>query len=93
MADRAERKRTGAGNPGRRRRSTAVTPDDEGLKLLRLDLHTLTEQIRILDDELKADPCLTTEAVTTVLSLVDALKLELERARLRMLELEGPNAA
>jgi hypothetical protein len=93
MTTKAERKRAGEGNAGKRRQSSVLNPHQEALKLLQLDLHTLIEQIRLLDHELKTDPCLTTEGATVILSRVDTLKQELEEARLRILELKGSTAA
>jgi hypothetical protein len=51
------------------------------------------EQIQILDHELQMDPCLTADAVAVILSLVDALKHELESSRLRIADLRGSSAA
>lgn len=93
MANKAERKKPGEGKAGQRRQSNVLNPHQEALKLLQLDLHTLMEQIRLLDHELKTDPCLTTEGATIILSLVDTLRQELEEARLRILELKGSTAA
>jgi len=51
------------------------------------------EQIQILDHELQMDPCLTGDAMAVILSLIDALKQELEASRLGILELKGSSAA
>ncbi|MGD8842850.1 MAG: hypothetical protein PVJ83_05185 [Gammaproteobacteria bacterium] len=51
------------------------------------------EQIRILDHEMEIDPCLSSEGVTIVLSLIDSLKQQLETTRLHIRELKGSTAA
>jgi hypothetical protein len=46
----------------------------------------------MLDHEMEVDPCLSAEGITTILSLVDALKQELERTRLRIRDLKASTA-
>jgi len=89
MATNTQRKRGGRG--ARRRRNAYV--DEEQLKILRLDLHTIMEQIRMLDHELEVDPCLSPAGIATIMSLINDLKLELEGTRLRIRELKGSTAA
>ena len=93
MATEAQPRRRGARNTGKRRQDKDLSRYQERLKLLRLDFHTLMEQIQILDHELQMDPCLTGDAMAVILSLIDALKQELEASRLRILALKGPSAA
>ena len=87
MATQAERKWGGAGSTGKRRRNKGH--DQERLKILQLDLHTIMEQIKILDNEMEADPCLSSAEIAIILSLVDALKQELEGTRLRIQNLKA----
>ena len=91
MAIRAQRKREGSGPNEKRRRNNAC--DEAPLTILRLDLNTITEQIKILECELDADPCLCTEGTGTILSLVEALKQELKGIRLRIRQLKGAGPA
>jgi len=93
MATEAQRRRRGARTTGKRHPDKDLDRHQERLKLLRLDFHTLMEQIQILDHELQIDPCLTADAVAAILSLVDALKHELESSRLRIVALRGTSAA
>ena len=67
--------------------------DQEQLKILRLDLQTITEQIKLLDQELEIDHCLSHTAISTIMCLIDTLKHELEGTRLRIRELKGSTAA
>ena len=67
--------------------------DQEQLKILRLDLLTITEQIKLLDQELEIDHCLSPTAIATIMCLIDTLKHELEGTRLRIRELKGSTAA
>ena len=87
MATRAQRKWKDSGSKGKRQRN--IDCDDSPLTILRLDLNTITEQIKILECELDADPCLCTEGTGTILSLVEALKQELKGIRLRIRQLKG----
>ena len=93
MVTGTNRRRRGASSGGKPLQDKDLSRYQERLKLLRLDFHTLTEQIQILDHELRMDPCLTGDAVAIILSLIGALKQELETSRLRILDLKGPNAA
>ncbi|MCG6865744.1 MAG: hypothetical protein LJE58_10015 [Thiogranum sp.] len=93
MATEAQPRRRGARSTGKRRQDKDLARYQERLKLLRLDFHTLVEQIQILDHELQMDPCLTGDAMAVILSLIDALKQELEASRLRILDLKGSTAA
>jgi hypothetical protein len=79
MATQAQAQRDAAGRTGKRRR--ADTADPERLKILQLDFQTITEQIRLLDSEMEQDPCLSAEALGTVLSLLDTLKQQLAQVR------------
>ena len=87
MATRAQQKWRDSGSKGKRRRNNDC--DEAPLTILRLDLNTITEQIKMLEFELDADPCLCTEGTATILSLVDALKQELKEIRLRIRQLKG----
>ena len=87
MATRAQQKWKDSGSKGKRRRNNHC--DESPLTILRLDLNTITEQIKILECELDADPCLCTEGTATILSLVEALKQELKGIRLRIRQLKG----
>jgi len=91
MATRAQQKWKDSGSTVKRQRTN--DRNEEQLKILRLDLHTIMAQIKMLEDELDVDPCLSTEGMNTVLSLVDTLKQELEGVRLRIRVLKGSNAA
>ena len=91
MATRAQQKWKDSGSTVKRRRTN--DRNEERLKILRLDLHTIMAQIKMLEGELDVDPCLSTEGMNTVLSLVDTLKQELEGVRLRIRELKKSNAA
>jgi hypothetical protein len=91
MSTNKARKRNGT-RRGRKRR-LIEDPNAERLVILRLDLHTIMEQIRILDHEMETDPCLSSEGVSIVLSLIDSLKQELETTRLHIRELKGSTAA
>jgi len=93
MATDAQPRRRGARSTGKRRPDKDPARYQERLKLLRLDFHTIMEQIQILDHELQMDPCLTGDAMAVILSLIDALKQELEASRLGILELKGSSAA
>ena len=87
MAIRAQRKREGSGPNEKRRRNHDC--DETPLTILRLDLNTIAEQIKMLECELDADPCLSTEGTGAIMSLVDALKQELKGIRLRIRQLKG----
>jgi hypothetical protein len=91
MATRAKRTSEDPGFTGKRRRNNQC--DEAQLKILRLDLHTLLAQIKMLEHELCVDPCLSTKGVSTVLSLVDALKQELEGVKHRIRQLKGVTTA
>jgi hypothetical protein len=91
MATSAKRKREGASPNGKRRRNNDC--NEAPLMILRLDLNTITEQIKMLESELDADPCLSTEGTGTILSLVDALKQELKGIRLRIRQLKESETA
>lgn len=91
MATKAERKWDRAGSSRKRRRNMGY--DQERLKILRLELHTIMEQIRILDHEMEQDPCLSSREIAIILSLVETLKQDLEGTRLRIRELKGSTAA
>jgi len=91
MASEKKRKWGETGSTGKRRRHKGH--DHDQLKILRLELHTIMEQIKILDREMEEDPCLSSKEVTTILSLVNGLKQDLEGTRLRIRELEGSTAA
>jgi hypothetical protein len=79
------------GAAAKRRRD--MDQDQEQLKILRLDLQTITEQIKLLDQELEIDHCLSPTAISTIMCLIDTLKHELEGTRLRIRELKGSTAA
>jgi hypothetical protein len=51
------------------------------------------EQIKLLDLELEQDPCLSAETISRVLSLVGALKEQLEQVRRHIRELKAATAA
>jgi hypothetical protein len=87
MATEAEQKWDGTASTRKRRRTN--DHDHEQLKILRLDLHTIMAQIKILEHEMEVDPCLSTHGIATVLSLVDALKQDLEGTRLRIRKLKA----
>lgn len=87
MATRAQQKWKDSGSKGKRRRNNDC--DETPLTILRLDLNTITEQIKMLECELDADPCLCTGGTDTILSLVKALKQELKGIRLRIRQLKG----
>jgi hypothetical protein len=87
MATRAQQKWKNSGSKGKRRRN--IDCDETPLTILRLDLYTITEQIKILECELCTDPCLCTEGTGTILSLVAALKQELKGIRLRIRQLKA----
>ena len=87
MANRAQQKWKDSGSKGKRRRKNNT--DAAPQAILRIDLNTITEQIKILECELEADPCLCTEGTGTILSLVEALKQELKGIRLRIRQLKG----
>ena len=91
MATAAKRKLAGPDPNGKRRWNN--DRDEPQLTILRLDLNTITAQIKILEDELDADPCLSTDGTSTILSLVDALKQELKEIRLRIERLKGSETA
>jgi hypothetical protein len=91
MATAAKRKLAGPAPNGKRRWNN--DRDEPQLTILRLDLNTITAQIKILEDELDADPCLSTDGTSTILSLVDALKQELKEIRLRIERLKGSETA
>jgi hypothetical protein len=91
MATAAKRKLAGPAPNGKRRWNNGR--DEPQLTILRLDLNTITAQIKILEDELDADPCLSTDGTSTILSLVDALKQELKEIRLRIERLKGSETA
>ncbi len=86
MATEAASQQRTAGTTRRRRRRK--TPDPEQLKILRLDLHTIMAQIKLLDREMEQDPCLSPQALATILSLVESLKQQLEEVRGRIRELK-----
>jgi len=90
MATRAQQKWKDSGSKGKRRRNNHC--DESPLTILRLDLNTITEQIKMLECELDADPCLCTEGTATILSLVEALKQELKGIRLRIKQLKRPGS-
>jgi hypothetical protein len=87
MANKAQRKWNRSDATGKLPRKNDL--DEKRLKILRLDLHTILSQIKILEHELDVDPCLSTEGINTILSLADALKQELEEVRLHIRELKG----
>ena len=91
MATRAQQKWKDSGSKGKRQRNNDC--DESPLTILRLDLNTITAQIKILEDELDADTCLSTDGTSTILSLVDALKQELKEIRLRIERLKGSETA
>jgi hypothetical protein len=91
MATRADREGEHPVSSGKRRRSGECP--DERLKLLRLDLCTIMAQIKLLERELDADLCLSTDGTRTILSLIAALKQELEAVSLHIGELKGSIAA
>lgn len=91
MANRADRERKGAASSGKRRQSCECA--DERLKLLRLDLCTIMAQIKLLERELDVDLCLSTDGTRTILSLIAALKQELEVVSLHIGHLKGSVAA
>ena len=91
MATAAKRKLAGPDPNGKRRWNN--DRDEPQLTILRLDLNTITAQIKILEDELDADPCLSTDGTSTILSLVDVLKQELKGIRLRIERLKGSETA
>jgi hypothetical protein len=91
MASNTERSWGRKGGRAKRRRNSEH--DQEQLKILRLDLHTITEQIRLLDQELEVDHCLSPAGIATIMALIDTLKHELEGTRLRIRELKGSTAA
>ena len=91
MATAAKWKLAGPAPNGKRRWNN--DRDEPQLTILRLDLNTITAQIKILEDELDADPCLSTDGTSTILSLVDALKQELKEIRLRIERLKGSETA
>jgi len=93
MATNTERRWGGKGSTAKRRRNRDQDQDQEQLKILRLDLHTIMEQIRMLDHELEVDHCLSPTGIATIMSLIDTLKQELEGTRLRIRELKGSTAA
>jgi hypothetical protein len=86
MTTRAQKKWKGSGFRGKRRRNN--DSDEALLSILRLDLNTITEQIKILECELDADPCLCADGTATILSLVESLKHELTEIRLRIKQLK-----
>ena len=65
----------------------------EQRKLLRLEVQTLMEQINVLEQEMEEDPCLCSTAIDSILAQIDVLAEELERASLRMRELEAFSVA
>jgi hypothetical protein len=75
----------------KRRRHKAY--DQEKLNLLRMELHTIMEQIRILDREMEEDPCLSSRQISIILGLLDGLKQDLQGTKLRIRELKGSTAA
>jgi hypothetical protein len=90
MATKAEARCDTAGSTRKRRRNKA--PDPEQLKILRLDLHTIMEQIKLLDGEMEQDPCLSAGALGTVLAQIEALKQQLEQVRSRIRDLKAATA-
>ena len=91
MATKTQKKWGRKGAAATRRRD--MDQDQEQLKILRLDLHTITEQIKMLDQELEIDHCLSPTGIATIMGLIDTLKHELEGTRLRIRELKGSTAA
>jgi hypothetical protein len=91
MAKSADREQVGPVASGKRRQNRECP--DERLKLLRLDLCTITAQIKLLERELDADLCLSTDGTKTILSLIAALKQELEAVSLHIGQLKGSTAA
>ena len=91
MASNTQRKWGRKGAAAKRRRN--MEQDQEQLKILRLDLLTITEQIKMLDQELEIDQCLSPAGIDTIMRLIDTLKHELEGTRLRIRELKGSTAA
>jgi hypothetical protein len=87
MATRAQQKWKDSGSKGKRRQNNDC--DEAPLAILRLDLGTITEQIKMLESELDTDPCLCSGGTATILSLVEALKQELKEIRLRIKQLKG----
>jgi hypothetical protein len=83
----AQRRRNGARASRKRARNNGQ--DQERLKILRLDLNTIMEQIRILDQELEVDSCLSRKDIAVILSLAETLRRELEGTRLRIRELKS----
>jgi hypothetical protein len=92
MATNTQKKWGRKGAAAKRRRNN-MDQDEEQLKILRLDLLTITEQIRMLDQELEVDQCLSPTGIATIMSLIETLKQELEGTRLRIRELKGSTAA
>ncbi len=91
MATNTQKKWGRKGAAAKRRRN--MDHDQEQLKILRLDLHTIMEQIRMLDQELEVDHCLSPTGIATIMSLINTLKQELEGTQLRIRELKGSTAA
>jgi hypothetical protein len=91
MATKTQKKWGRKGAAAKRRRN--MEQDQEQLKILRLDLYTITEQIKMLDQELEIDHCLSPAGIATIMSLIDTLKHELEGTRLRIRELKESTAA
>ncbi|MGD2073779.1 MAG: hypothetical protein PVI91_03850 [Gammaproteobacteria bacterium] len=83
----AQRKRNGTRS--NRKRARDNDQDQERLKILRLDLNTILEQIRILDQELEVDSCLSQNDIAVILSLAENLRRELEGTRVRIRELKS----
>jgi hypothetical protein len=87
MATKAEPRWDTGGTTRKRRRKKA--PDPEQLKILRLDLHTIMEQIRLLDSEMEQDPCLSAGALGSVLAQIETFKQQLEQVRDRIRTLKA----
>jgi hypothetical protein len=87
----AKARRKRVGRNGRRKRNQGQ--EHEQLKILRLDLNTIMEQLKLLEDELEADPCLSTSTIEMILSLAASLKQDLEGTRIRIRELKHPAPA
>ena len=91
MANRADREREGPVSSGKRWRNCECA--DEQLKLLRFNLCTIMAQIKLLERELDVDLCLSADGTRTILSLIAALKQELEVVSFHIGELKGSIAA
>jgi hypothetical protein len=64
----------------------------EELRLLRLEAHTVMEQIKILHQEMEDDPCLS-HAGKPLLAQIKALTEEMQKIGIRLKKLETLTAA